>query len=216
MLNPRLYRSSHVYDFFFKSFGYERSLIRFLRSVPLEKDGPFRILDAGCGTGTLGLHFLDRFPQAELIATDLEPNFLETTRANAIQRGLDPGRITLGVSDISSPRLLKSLDGTQITLQDESIGLVCVGAVVGYAKDTAESLREMVRLLSPGGVLINLEMNESPSGRYVSRRYHYSNISISEMQDILRSAGCDVRFTKLSLRHLPAKLTRAAIIATKK
>ncbi|MFO0979486.1 MAG: hypothetical protein U0996_23985 [Planctomycetaceae bacterium] len=70
-------------------------------------------------------------------------------------------------------------------------------------------------MLVPGGTLINIEMNESPSGRFVSRRYHYSNIALSVMQDVLREEGCEVSFTKLSLIHLPAKLTRVGIIARK-
>lgn len=61
MLKSRLYRSTNVYNFFMKSLGYERSIDRFLRSVELDLSGPVRILDAGCGTGMLGLHFWSDF-----------------------------------------------------------------------------------------------------------------------------------------------------------
>ncbi|MFM7868860.1 MAG: class I SAM-dependent methyltransferase, partial [Planctomycetaceae bacterium] len=84
MLKSRLYRSTNVYNFFMKSLGYERSIDRFLRSTELELSGPVRILDAGCGTGMLGLHFLERFPGSVLTSTDLEPRFLQTTVANGV------------------------------------------------------------------------------------------------------------------------------------
>lgn len=215
MLKTRLYRSTHVYNFFMKSLGYERSIDRFLRTVELDLSGAVRILDAGCGTGMLGLHFLERLPGSVLTATDLEPRFLTTTLANARQRGLDSDRISVGVSDISHPSRLQSPGGSVVQLSEGSFDLICVGAVVGYAASTESSVRELVRLLAPGGMLLNLEMSESPTGRFVSRRYSYSNITLSLMQQVLRESGCSVQMTRLSLRHLPAKFTRVAVIARK-
>lgn len=215
MLKSRLYRSTNVYNFFMKSLGYERSIDRFLRSVELDLSGPVRILDAGCGTGMLGLHFLERFPGAVLTSTDLEPRFLQTTVANAAQRGLEVQRITVGVSDISHPSRLQLPAGGAMELAAGSFDLICAGAVVGYASSTESAVRELVRLLAPGGTLLNLEMSESPTGKFVSRRYSYSNITLSLMQQVLRESGCTVRMTRLSLVHLPAKFTRVAVIARK-
>ncbi len=215
MISPKLYRSSHVYDFFMKTMGYQSSIDRFLRSLKIDFPTDGRILDAGCGTGLMGLHFADRFSDSQLVATDLETNFLKATLANAKNRGIDTDRITVGVADIFNPAELRLIDGSEHVLQAASFHLVCVGAVIGYADDTAESLRRLLALLAPGGTLLNLEMNESPTGRFVSHRYHYHNIPIKQMQQVIRQAGCDLTTQKLSLRHLPAKFTRTAIIATK-
>lgn len=163
----------------------------------------------------LGLHFLERFPESRLVATDLEPNFLQTTLRNARRRGIDCDRIQTGTSDISIPNLLTSADGQKVQLPEAAFDIICVGAVIGYAADIQLALRHLVRLLAPGGTLINLEMSESFTGKYVSRRYHYHNISLSHMQEVLSDAGCLVTGTSLSIRHLPAKLTRTAIIARK-
>ncbi|MFO0943168.1 MAG: methyltransferase domain-containing protein [Pirellulales bacterium] len=215
MINPTFYKKSRVYDFFIKSLGYERSLDRFLRQLPLEHKGSLRILDAGCGTGLLGLGLMRRFPDAQLIATDLEPNFLKKTLHNAKSRGIADHRIQVGTADISHPSRYKTFDGTEINIQPSSIHLICVGAVIGYSKDIERSLIELVQLLQPGGTMINLEMNESLSGRFVSRRYHYFNIPITRMVNVLRENGCNVTHRRLSFTHLPAKLTRTAIVATK-
>lgn len=213
MLNPRLYKSSRLYDFLFKSIGYERSIVRFLRTLTVDSAGPLRILDAGCGTGTLGLHFLERFPDSTLVATDLEPNFVQMMLANAARRGIATDRIQAGVANISTPRVLTTLDDREVQFEHGTFDVVCIGAVVGYAQDTETSLRELVGLLAPGGMLINIEMNESPTGRFVSKRYHYSNIALSRMQQVLESEGCTVTRRKLSLSQLPAKFTRVAVIA---
>lgn len=215
MISTKLYKSSRIYDFFLKLLGYESGIDRFLRELKLNCSAGCRILDAGCGTGLLGLHFLERFPGARLQATDLEPTFLHATLANAKKRGIDQDRITVGVANISAPKRLTSLDGTPTALDDASFDLICVGAVVGYADDKEASIRQLVEMLAPGGYLVNMEMSESHTGRLVSHHYRYHNISLASMQDVIRDAGCDVSATRLSMRHLPAKLTRTAVIAHK-
>lgn len=198
-----------------KFLGYESSIDRFLASVDLECSGAIRILDAGCGTGLLGLHFLNRFPQSTLQATDLEPNFLDATIANAQKQGINKDRISVGVANISKPQQITCQENEVTELAAGSFDLICIGAVVGYADDIEASLRGLVRLLAPGGYVVNLEMNESLSGKFVSRRYHYSNISLQRMQDVLVDEGCEVTSTKFGIRHLPAKLTRTGVIARK-
>lgn len=215
MISPKLYKSSRTYDFFMKFLGYESGINRFLRGLNLQCPDDCRILDVGCGTGLVGLHFLERFPDSTLQSTDLEPNFLQATLANADKRELDSQRISVAVSNVSSPQQLTALDGTTATLADNTFHLVCLGAVVGYADNIEDSVRQLLRLLVPGGYLINLEMNESPTGRFVSHRYHYRNISLRRMQDVIIEAGCEVSVSKLGLAHLPAKFTRTSIIARK-
>lgn len=215
MISPKLYKSSRFYDFFIKALGYESSIDRYLSSLELQCEDSCRVLDAGCGTGLIGLHFLKRYPQSSVHATDLEPNFLHATLANVESHGIDRSRISVGVANISTPEESTCLKGQCQKLAAGSFDIICVGAVVGYAEDTEHSLRQLVGLLKPGGYLINIEMNESPTGRYVSRRFHYSNISLSRMQDVIRESGCDVSARKFRVVHLPAKFTRTGIVARK-
>ncbi len=215
MLSPKLYKNSHAYDFFIRMLGYERSIERFLRSLDVDAKPDCRVLDAGCGTGLLGLHFLQRFSGATLVATDLEPNFLDATITNARRRDIPLDRITLGIANISAPQRITSLEGEPWELEEASFDLICVGAVLGYADDTEASIRQLLKLLAPGGHLINLEMNESLVGRFVSNRYRYDNIRIAQIRDLIQQQGLNVSTKMLTIQHLPARLTRTAIIARK-
>lgn len=93
--------------------------------------------------------------------------------------------------------------------------MICVGAVLGYADDTEASILQLLKLLAPGGYLINLEMNESFVGRFISHRYHYDIIDFAQIRNVIRQQGYEVSTKKLKIQHLPAKLTRTAIIARK-
>ena len=214
-VSTKLYKSSRVYDFFMKRIGYERSIDRFLATLEVQTPPRCRILDAGCGTGLLGLHFLERWPQAHLHATDLEPNFLQLTLANAERRSLPPDRIGVSISDISTPKEATDLDGTPHVLKDAAYDLICLGAVVGYAEHTEHSLRQLMQLLAPGGTLVNLEMNESLTGRFVSWRYQYQNISLARIEQIIGEEGGEILPATWGLKYLPACLTRIPLITRK-
>lgn len=243
MLSPRLYKSSQAYDFWLRSMGFESGIDRFLQDLEIKIPAGSRILDAGCGTGLLGLHFLNRFPNSSLLSTDLQPNFLRATLAKAAKRQLSSSRLKVATADISAPHKISMMtqlatnhhiEASEIapadqeyptadnsdsefepttTLDEGIFGLICVGAVVGYAKDTEASLKQLAALLAPGGVLLNLEMSQSLTGRFVSHRYHYHNLSHAKICEVLEDACCQVTTQHLRLRHLPAKLTRTAIIA---
>ena len=246
MVSPRLYKSSQAYDFCLRTMGFESGIDRFLQDLEIEIPAGSRILDAGCGTGLLGLHFLNRVPNSSLLSTDLQPNFLRATLAKAAKRQLSSSRLKVATSDISTPQEIKLM--TQVaanhhmhstempssdhedspaekssdefepttTLDNGIFGLICVGAVVGYAQDTEASLKQLAALLAPGGVLLNLEMSQSLTGRFVSHRYHYHNLSHATICKVLEESDCQVTTQHLRLRHLPAKLTRTAIIAKRK
>ena len=214
-VTTKFYKSSRVYDFFMKRIGYEKSIDRYLASLHINTPAECRILDAGCGTGFLGLHFLQRWPQAELHVTDLEPNFLNTTLANARHRGLPVDRILARVSNITTPKHATTLDGTPHTLVDNDYDLICLGAVVGYSEDTELSLRQLMQLLAPGGILLNLEMNETLTGRFISWRYQYRNIPLARIEQVIQEEGGEITPTSLRLTHFPAWVTRVPLIARK-
>jgi ubiquinone/menaquinone biosynthesis C-methylase UbiE len=95
-----------------------------------------RILDVGCGTGALLSELARREPSAELVGIDPAPQML------AIARGRVPPAVSL-------------LEGwaEKLPCQDESFDLVVSCNMLHYVREPAAALREMARVLRPGGHL---------------------------------------------------------------
>lgn len=93
------------------------------------------VLDAGCGAGQWSLALAKRFRRVEAI--DLKPGRLEVLRRAATRMGLD--NIVAREASIE-----------QLPLQDASVdAVVCYGVIM--FTDVARVLREMARVLRPGG-----------------------------------------------------------------
>lgn len=208
-----LYKLSGLYAGFLKLLGYERGISRFVDRLPLDCPKNLRLLDVGCGSGVVGLQFLERFPSATLLATDLEPNFLKATLANARSRGIDEKRITVALSDVATPNRITMLDGSVSVLDDASFDIVSVGGVLGYSRDMPESLRSLLHLIRPGGYLVNLEMSESAAGKFVATTYKCRSIPIRLMREQIEEHGHRVSIVPFTMANFPANLTRVGIVA---
>lgn len=100
-----------------------------------------RVLDLGCGTGTLTLLIKSTCPEAEVTGLDGDKQVLEIARRKAARAGLslrlDHGMASaLPYTDNSFDRVLSSLLFHHLT-----------------SKDKLLALREVVRVLRPGGEL---------------------------------------------------------------
>ncbi len=97
----------------------------------------FKLLDAGCGTGGMLAHVRARFAEAALTGLDFGERALELTEQRALGANLVQG----------------STD--QLPFGDaESDVLLSLDVIVLHGIDDAKAIREMHRVLRPGGQLI--------------------------------------------------------------
>ena len=97
----------------------------------------FKLLDAGCGTGGMLAHVRARFPEAALTAMDFGERALELTG----KRGLG-AELVQGSTD-------------QLPFGDAQFDVVLsLDVIVLHGIDDAKAVREMYRVLRPGGQLI--------------------------------------------------------------
>jgi len=204
-----------LYKFVMQICGFEKSISKFVNDLDLELKDNNKILEVGCGTGVIGLQLIEKFPKSTLFATDILEKFLYQTIHNAEKRGISKDKISVAISDISTPDKVTLLDNSSNYLEKESFDIVCVGATIGYSKNKEETIKKLLDLIKPKGYLINLEMNEWIIGKLTSDEYQYSNIPLTEMKKIIEEMGHEVSFIPLSMKYFPTNLTRIGMVVRK-
>ena len=119
-----------------------RALSRLARVSP----SPCRILDLATGTADFAIAAARRFPSASVTGVDLTSAMLEVGRRKVEAAGL-AGRVALEEGDACA---LASADGS-------ADAVVCAFGFRNFP-DRAAALREVARVLAPGGHLLVLEL----------------------------------------------------------
>lgn len=96
-------------------------------------------LDVGCGGGYLGLALARRLPGLSLVFLDISPDGLERAARNAVQDGV-AGRCRSLLADAAA-----------IPLPESSVDLVISRGSLPFWADPVAGLREIYRVLAPGG-----------------------------------------------------------------
>jgi SAM-dependent methyltransferase len=125
----------------------------------VESFGPKSVLDAGCGTGRVGIELARR--GIEVVGVDIDPRMLSTARSKAPD-------IPWHLGDISSIELGRTFDA-----------IVMAGNVMIFVTPGTEGavLKNLAQHLAPGGVLI--------AGFQISMGY----LSLEEYDRLAKEAG---------------------------
>ena len=104
-----------------------------------------RVLDFGCGPGTISVGLAKAVDPGELCGVDMEASQIETARAAAEAGGHRNAVFQTG-------------DVTDLPFEDDSFDVAHCHAVLMHAPDTAAVLAEARRVLKPGGIISSREM----------------------------------------------------------
>lgn len=132
-----------------------------------------KVLDVGCGIGHWGQLLSDYLPSnANLIGIDREKTWVDKASKRAVQFGLsDRYRYQEG-------------DTTQLPFLENTFDMVTCQTVLIHLKDPRVGLREMLRVLKPGGLLLVAEPNNFANSAVVNSITESK--SIEDVMDLLR------------------------------
>ena len=120
---------------------------RAVRNMGLSRDVESRVLDVACGTADFTAAVADRFPKAQIYGVDLSEQMLERGREKLA---------ALGLSDRT--HYVKG-DCEHLDFADCRFDALCVGFGVRNFEHREACLKEMLRVLKPGGKLVILELS---------------------------------------------------------
>ncbi|MFE2261429.1 methyltransferase domain-containing protein [Streptomyces griseosporeus] len=101
---------------------------------------PMRILDIGCGPGTITADLAALVPEGHVTGVDRAPEVLDRARATAAERGL--ANLDFAVADVHA-----------LEYADAAFDVVHAHQVLQHVGDPVRALREMARVTRPGGVV---------------------------------------------------------------
>lgn len=107
--------------------------------LPYLRSG-MRVMDMGCGPGTITLGLAAAVVAGEVIGTDIDPSQVERARTLAVQGGV--GNVRFEVCD-----------GYQLPFGDGSFDAVFAHAVFMHLNEPLRALAEIRRVLRPGGAV---------------------------------------------------------------
>ncbi|MGW3647375.1 class I SAM-dependent methyltransferase [Streptomyces sp. NPDC000878] len=99
-----------------------------------------RILDIGCGPGTITADLAELVPDGQVTGVDRAPDILDRARATAAERGL--GNVEFAVADVHA-----------LDFPDDTFCVVHAHQVLQHVGDPVRALREMHRVTKPGGYI---------------------------------------------------------------
>ena len=154
-------------------------------------DVPLRMLDVGTGTARIPIACCQRYPALMITAIDLADEMLKLASVNIDQAGLSD-RITLQL-----------VDGKQLPFSEGVFDTAVTNTILHHIPQPLVCLREMVRVLAPGGLLFVRDLmrpdsesaveslvslhtqGETPGQQQLFRQSLHASLTLDEVGDIL-------------------------------
>jgi ubiquinone/menaquinone biosynthesis C-methylase UbiE len=166
--------------------GHEALAGQVFKAHAFNLDGCRRILDAGCGDGRYTRHILRRADADAFIAAfDLSRRMLVRAR-----RRLKSPRVQHATADL-----------TRLPYADGFFDAVVCGWVLEHLPDPLPGLRELARVLQPGGKMLLMTTEDTFTGSMCSNLWHCRTYNRLELSRTCLDCGLEwvrpLYFTKL-------------------
>ena len=153
----------------------------------VDATAPVQVLDLACGTGDFSIAIAKALTGGHVTGVDLSEGMLAVMREKVDKAGLN-GMISI-----------EEGDGENLRFPDNTFDRVTIAFGIRNFEDRPKGLREMLRVLKPGGRLVILELSR-PENKVI--RWFYDLYFLH----ILPKIGGKVSGDKAAYAYLPASV----------
>ena len=181
------------------SFGLDRGWRR--RTVrALELGARPRVLDLATGTGDLAVDIARRHPDATVVGLDPSQQMLAIAQGKLSKRGL-ADRVTLVRGDAQ-----------HLPYRDHEMDAATIAFGIRNVPDRPAALREMARVVRPGGRIAILELGEPRQG-LLARAARFHTRHVVPRLGALLSGAREYRYLQRSIAAFPPSAEFAQVMA---
>jgi tRNA (cmo5U34)-methyltransferase len=154
---------------------YPQMLDALVSAIPFDATKPIRVIDLGCGTGTISQRVLAAFPNAHVTCLDLVENMVEMTKIKLVQHPHTRylvGDFNTFAFDMQYDVAVSSLALHHLVTDEDKLGFY----------------RQIYDALAPGGVFYNADVvlgsSEALQAMYMQKwqTFMLQNVSQAEME----------------------------------
>lgn len=171
----------------------KRALNRVL-DVPAGHDSPWQVLDIACGTGDFSIAIAKAMKKkgirGHVTGADISEGMLSVMRQKVARQGLED-IVTAETGDCEA-----------LAYADDSFDRVTVAFGVRNFEDREAALREVLRVLRPGGrfVMLELSLPTSPVLKWLYNSYFFA---VSKLGGIISGNKASYRYLPESVQRFP-------------
>jgi len=148
------------------------------------------VLDIACGTGDLAFTS-NKVKKSKVFGIDIATNMLELGSQKAIEKGkMDYVKFLAG-------------DGEKLPFNDKVFDAVTIAFGVRNMGDIKKNLREMSRVLKPGGELIVLEFSTPKSNMFKKAYMFYFHKILPGIGKLISKDKDAYKYLPVSVNHFP-------------
>lgn len=182
-LTQRYDRAAPVWRKMLNRFNFPRAYETLLRNVLsentlVETGQRLRFLDCGVGTGALSIALNDvLLTPCSLAAIDISSRMLEQARRNLYGSKMEV--------------LLRQGDVRKLPYADGAFDMAMTAHVLEHLVDPGIALKEMVRVLKPGGLLVACITRRSAMGMLVHLKWRTHSVTPAQAESWLLKSGLE-------------------------
>lgn len=189
-------RIAPLYDLGLWLNGYKRAARHFAAQLPFGRDESFAVLDAGCGTGLYSIAILMRFPNARVLAVDLNAE-MAGRMANTVRRRGFAHRVEVRVGDALG----------EITSGGALFDLIVAGGLMEYV-NLRQAVSNLARYLRHGGYFLNSPVRDNVWGALVGKWAKFRPYPAKDNVSAFTESG----FVLLKALPLPARFFPISLV----